>query len=529
MHFKSSRPYLIILFCLIPLLFCPHSEQSLIAHDEGLYATRARLMLDTGNWLHPWATPHHKTPGHYWMTAISMSLFGVNETAARLPSKVFSLTSLLLLFSIGQKLLTQQAAFLAAIALSCSYLWFHYSHLVGPDLLFITLSLFILFALLQAEDSLNNKGYWQFAAGLCFSLNFLVRSFMACLAIFAFLPYLLGRNHHHRHLTSKSLYAGIFLGLIPIGIWLLVLKQNVGLSAWTSLFGFLLQLGSEEREGNGITYYLWNILLNMFPWSLFSLPGAWLVWRNYQKGSHRLILLGAPAMLLIVLSLFSTRIPHYSLIIYPYLALLAGINLDYLSQASNRLVNRRIIKTINIIMLIIGGIFVLVTLALLFNFLALGEDAPRNLYGLMGLSLGLPWLIGGWDGLRNSPQLVVKSLNLNLSRWIVGLLLGCWLTLLVSTQGLIGNANPDVKSFISQPEIEQLLQTETIYLVNLPDKTDTLLRFYTPYFVQLDKLTLETMTVPSYVWVTTDNLAQVRQPYRVLGTLRNLSFIKVQK
>lgn len=528
MRFKSIRPYALLLLCLLPLLFFPHSEQSLIAHDEGLYATRARLMLDTGNWLHPWATPHHKTPGHYWMTAISMSVFGVNETAARLPSKILSLTSLLLLFSIGQKLLTQQAAFLAAIALSCSYLWFQYSHLVGPDLLFITISLFILFALLQAEDSLTNRSYWQFAAGLCFSLNFLVRSFMACLPIFALLPYLLGRNHHHRHLTSNSLYAGIVLGLIPMVIWLLVLRQNVGLEAWTSLLGFVLQLGSEERDGNGITYYLWNILLNMLPWSLFSLPGAWLVWRNYKKGSHRLILLGAPAILLIALSLFSTRIPHYSLIIYPYLALLAGMALDNLSQGSNLLVNRRIIKTINIVMLSLGGILVLVALALLFNILTLGADTP-HLYGLMGLSLGLPWLIGGWDGVRDSPQLVVKSLNLNLSRWIVGLFFGCWLTLLVSTQGLIGNANPDVKLFVSQPEIKQLLQTETIYLVDLPDKIDTLLQFYTPHFVKLDKLTLEAMTVPSYVWVNTDNLAQVQQTYRVLGTLQNLSFVELQK
>ena len=142
MHFKSIRPYLLLLLCLIPLLFFPHSEQSLIAHDEGLYATRARLMLDTGNWLHPWANPHHKTPGHYWMTAISMSLFGVNETAVRLPSKLFSLASVWLLFALGQKLLNQQAALLASIILSCSFLWFQYSHLGGPDLPFITFSLF---------------------------------------------------------------------------------------------------------------------------------------------------------------------------------------------------------------------------------------------------------------------------------------------------------------------------------------------------------------------------------------------------
>ncbi|MDJ0689151.1 MAG: glycosyltransferase family 39 protein [Xenococcaceae cyanobacterium MO_188.B32] len=531
MRIKSSGPYILLLFCLLPLLFFHNGEQSLITHDEALYATRARLMLDTGNWLHPWATPHHKTPGHYWITAISMAIFGVNETAVRLPSQLFSLASLLLLFSLGQKLLTQQAAFLATIILSCSFLWFQYSHLGGPDLPFITLGLFSFFALLQAEDYPKHKSYWQFAAGLSLSLTFLVRSFMAILPMLALSPYLIGRNHHHRHLFSKSFYGGIFLGLVPIVIWLLIVKQHFGLAAWTSLVDFVLQLGSEERHSNGITFYFWNILLNMFPWSLFSLQGAWLVWRKYKTASHRLVLLGVPAILLIVISLFSTRIPHYSLIIYPYLALLAGVALDYISQASTRLVDRHMIRTIHIVMIGLGILLLLAALVILFNLSPWGEDTSSKLYGIMAISLGLPWLIGGWDGLRSSPKIVVKSLNLNLSRWIIGLLLGCWLTLLLSTQGLIGNANPDVKLFISRPEIQKVLQTQTVYLVSLPGKMDTLLRFYTPHFVKLklEEFTLVTVPVPSYAWVATANLAQVKQPYQVLGTLRNLSFIELQE
>ena len=529
---KSTSAYILLLFCLLPLLFFHHGEQSLISHDEGLYATRARLMLDTGNWLHPWTNPHHKTPGHYWITAISMAVFGVNETAVRLPSKLFSLASVWLLFALGQKLLNQQAALLASIILSCSFLWFQYSHLGGPDLPFITFSLFILFALLQAEDSPKHKSYWQFSAGLSLSLAFLVRSFMVVLPILAFSPYLLGRNHYHRHLFSKSLYGGIFLGLVPIGIWLLIVRQHFGLVAWTSLVDFVLQLGSEEHNSKGLTFYFWNILLNMFPWSLFSLYGAWLVWRKHNQASHRLILLGVPAILLVTLSFFSTRMPHYSLIVYPYLALLAGLALDNLSQASTHVVNRYIIRAINIVMVVLGILLLLVTILLLFNLLPLVEDTSSSkLYGFMALSLGLPWLIGGLNGLRSSPQIVVKYLNLNLSRWIAGLLLGCWLMFLVSTQGLIGNANPDVKLFISRPEIQQVLQTQTIYLVSIPGKMNTLLRFYTPHFIQINpqKFTLATIPVQSYVWVSTDNLAQVRQPYQVLGTLRNLSLIELQE
>ena len=531
MSIKSSKFYILLLLCVLPLLFFHNGEQSLVSHDEALYATRARLMLDTGNWLHPWASPHHKTPGHYWITALSMATLGVSETAVRLPSQLFSLASLGLLFALGQKLLNQQAAFLATIILSCSFLWFQYSHLGGPDLPFITLTLFILFALLQAEDSSSGKSYWRFAAGLSLSIAFLVRSFMVILAILAFLPYLIGRNYYHRHLFSKSLYGGILFGLVPIVIWLLTIRQNFGLSAWTSLVDFVLQLGSEERNNNGITFYTWNILLNMFPWSLFSLHGAWLVWQKYKSASHRLILPIAPLTLFLTLSLFSTRIPHYSLIIYPYLALLAGLALDNLSQVPTSSINRYIIRVINIIMVGLGVILLLVAVALFLNLFPLDENNPSKLYCFMALSLGLPWSIAGLDGLRSSPQIIVKSLNLNLSRWIIGLLLGCWLTLFISNQGLIGNANPDVKFFISRPEIQKVLQTQTIYLVSIRGKMSPLLRFYTPHFVKLrlEDFTVAKVPIPSYVWIATANLTQVQQPYQVLGTLRNLSLIKLER
>ena len=60
--------------------------QSLVAHDEGLYARRAKFLLESGDWLSPFFTPHHKTVGSYWPIASSFKLFGVSDWAARLPS-----------------------------------------------------------------------------------------------------------------------------------------------------------------------------------------------------------------------------------------------------------------------------------------------------------------------------------------------------------------------------------------------------------------------------------------------------------
>ena len=52
------------------------SSQSLIAHDEGLYAGRAKLILESDNWFTPFGYPHYKTLGSYWIIALSFKLFG---------------------------------------------------------------------------------------------------------------------------------------------------------------------------------------------------------------------------------------------------------------------------------------------------------------------------------------------------------------------------------------------------------------------------------------------------------------------
>ena len=61
---------ILILVSFFSLLFI--DNHSLVAHDESLYATRAKLIIDTNNWFTPFEKAHHKTIGSYWLIALSL-------------------------------------------------------------------------------------------------------------------------------------------------------------------------------------------------------------------------------------------------------------------------------------------------------------------------------------------------------------------------------------------------------------------------------------------------------------------------
>jgi 4-amino-4-deoxy-L-arabinose transferase-like glycosyltransferase len=110
----AGFPYISLLIWLLPLLLLSSGHSSLMAHDEGLYAWRSRRMFESGDWINPWSEPHHKTPGPYWLIATSYNLFGISETSVRLPSMVFGVLSVLILYEVGKILLGKKVGWLAA-------------------------------------------------------------------------------------------------------------------------------------------------------------------------------------------------------------------------------------------------------------------------------------------------------------------------------------------------------------------------------------------------------------------------------
>ena len=123
----KSRSGMVLLFLLISRLLAmcliPLNDST-----EARYGEIARIMLETGNWVTPmqsygepfWAKPPLST----WASALSMMCFGVNEFAARLPSLLFSIGILWLVWDLAKHRSGSRVAMIATLVLAGSLFFF---------------------------------------------------------------------------------------------------------------------------------------------------------------------------------------------------------------------------------------------------------------------------------------------------------------------------------------------------------------------------------------------------------------------
>ncbi|MTJ13661.1 glycosyltransferase family 39 protein [Anabaena sp. UHCC 0187] len=522
-------PYCKLLIWLLPLLLFTSGETSLMAHDETLYALRARKIFETGDWVSPWGNAHHKTPGFYWLIAIFYQLFGVSDTTARMPTMIAGILSIFVIYKVGKILLSQRLAFLAIIILSVQFLWVQYCRLATPDLPTILLVFIAIFSLLKSDINPQKRHFYGFIVGLSFGLGFLMRSLMIFLPMMALLPYLIIDHRRHRHLTNPMLYLGFLVGLIPSLIWLYFSWLRYGSDSIGALLGFVIELGSHEQHQNGILFYLWNLPLKSFPWFFFSLLGLGLVIRR-STSNYPLILIGFPIILFAELSLFSTRLSHYSLCIYPFIAFLAAVGLDWLGKIyqkgfADQSLSRQIVylpRNISYAWGILGIILVLAGIGILvWGEVDIHKYATLIIFSGFG-SLIVPLI---WIGNFHYHHKFLTS-----GYWLGGLLISCWLSVATAGGlGLLGDFNPKFRVFYQQKSITEILQNHPINFVKgtgFNDKESLLIDFYTPqYGKSVDSVSQ--LPVFSYAWIYQQSSVGLPIHYRVIGSFQDYQLIQV--
>ncbi|MBE9140845.1 glycosyltransferase family 39 protein [Nodosilinea sp. LEGE 07088] len=525
--------YLLLLVWMGVLLLSTNGEQSLMAFDEGNFAAEARFMVESGNWLARqwWGQPVY-THGIAlnWLMASSYVLFGQGDWAARLPSIVTAIGASLLTYEIGRTVLPNRPmALVGALILAIMPLWFQYGRLATQDMPLVFLELLGIWALLQAETFPRYRFFWGLLAGTVLGLGFLMKSFMILLPSVALLPYLIGQQRRHRHLTNLGLYLGLLIGLTAVGLWILLSVRLYGDSVLPALFGKIAELSDQpfHSDANAL-YYFWNIPANAFPWPLFTLIACLIGWRRPRpdlfgrRSPYGLLLWGYPFVLAGLLTLFPTRTPYYALQLYPFMALLAAIAMAALTQPPWRRIGQILSDSFGIL----GWVLVIVALISIVGIPGVSLPSEAQTYQYLALILGTGLgLLPYWWRVKSGEQPYT---------WIAGWLLPIWLTIAVAGfSGLLGNYAPDLKAALQSPDVYAQLADQPVDFVVEPQfdgpthQTWVLLTVYTPQLGSLKQATAD-LAPNHYAWVSPNLDLATAPPHRVVTQIRQWHLIQTR-
>ncbi|MBW4481871.1 MAG: glycosyltransferase family 39 protein [Tildeniella torsiva UHER 1998/13D] len=524
---SDLAPYLVLSLWVGILLLVRSPLQSLMPHDEGLYAQQARWIVETGDWVTQswWGAPvHDRMMGIQWLIAASYKLFGVSEWSARLPGAIASWGAVMLTYAIGRRCLTPQIALWGAAILAATPIWMQASRLAIQDVPLTALELLGIWALLQAEAQPHRRWGWGLLAGITVGLGFMLKSIMVILVVAALVPYLVIDHRRHRHLLNPALYLGLLVGLVPAIAWLALSVDRYGWMPIERTFGHLVSLAQEDFHNVGPLYYFWNIPLNAFPWPLLAVPGVWLGWQSSYP--RKALWLGYPLVLFTLLALFKTRTWYYPLQLLPFVALLGALTLTILGAFYQSRQRPRLVAGLTVLLAGIGIVLILAGSVVLLQ--------PQRFpmvglwrYGLVAIAAGLGWLVPlavYWraGGGRNAETTAL---------WQGGWLLGPWgaIALLYAT-GLWGNYNPDVKLALTTPPLQEIVANHPIHAifktVSPAEEDMVLLTFYTP---QPGSATdnWQTLTPGSYAWVAAVDLGELPATAVQLGQVRDWVLVQL--
>ncbi len=133
---SERRPLAIVVIAGLVALALGTARAPLWDEDEPRFAVIARTMMETGDWVVPvfnGTLAVDKPVLMHWAMAASMSVFGANEFASRLPSMIAALATALALLRIGTRLFNPTTGVVAALAWLGSLLAGIEAHAATPD------------------------------------------------------------------------------------------------------------------------------------------------------------------------------------------------------------------------------------------------------------------------------------------------------------------------------------------------------------------------------------------------------------
>jgi 4-amino-4-deoxy-L-arabinose transferase-like glycosyltransferase len=354
---SAPAKYAILFFACVVVHILGTWSLPLIDRDEPRFAEASREMIERGNYVVPYFNNQlrlDKPPLTYWAQIASYHIFGENDFAARFPSAIAAALTAILTFAWGRRIGGEKLGWWAAIIFTLSVQTFVHAKAAVADMwlvLFVTLASWAGYELLQRpapnQGAAVSRPPWAMWKSpflvfyLALALGFLAKGPIAWTPLLTIAVVII-YTREWQLLGRFKFVGGILLMLVVVALWgIPALIQTQGEFFRVGIGRHVVGRSFMTLEGHGasslgmyvllLPFYFVTVFISFFPWSI-KLP--WLIrklWRNRQAGVDTPCYSGRPldaylfsgiAIIFVIFTLVTTKLPHYTLPAFPLLALL---------------------------------------------------------------------------------------------------------------------------------------------------------------------------------------------------------------
>ncbi len=320
--------------------------------DAAQYASISREMLTRNSFLQVFDLGKDyldKPPMLFWLSALSMKIFGVQDWAYRLPSLIFLGISLYATFKFTQLYYGALTARLATIILASCQAFFLIAHDVRTDTMlvgWVMLSIYLLAKWFESSSSnVKKSAKYFFFAIIAIAGGMMTKGPIALVVpVLAIAP----------HWIAQKKWAYFFKPIYILGILLLALllfpmswglyhqydlhpgklindrpiKSGLEFYYWTQSFGRYTGQNYYKEMGY-FTFLLENMFWSFLPWIFVFLwalfAKALIIFKEgfFKPSAERISFFGF-ILTYLVLSRSQAQLPHYIFIVFPLAAILTA-------------------------------------------------------------------------------------------------------------------------------------------------------------------------------------------------------------
>lgn len=306
----------------IGLFFFHLGSYGLWEPDEGRYAEIAREMVASGNYIVPHMNyvPYvEKPPLLYWLSVLSMRLFGVNEFGARFVNATAALVAVGAVYYFALRTFDRRRAILSALILTSCALYAVMAQVLTTDML-LTATMTI--AMLALYLHWREGGAWcwlmYIAAGIAVLTKGPVGAAIPAVVGFVFL---IVQRDLRGFVRRFHLVAGSLLTLLIAAPWFIAIARREPDFVDFYFIGEHLKRFFEPTYSHGepFYYYIPVVAAGSLPWSLLI---PFVRWRRVDSNHARRFCLVAAAVIFLLFSAASAKLIPYILPAFPFFAVL---------------------------------------------------------------------------------------------------------------------------------------------------------------------------------------------------------------